>query len=163
MPDEPDPFPASEDEARGTGRKIAIAAGVFLALGLGALGALLFAGGEGSGPDSDVRACIIDPASRDFTKGSKRNKAGDCPPPGAQATDGLLEKETDDGFTLRVIDHGHLGRTKHFTVRTPDRPYIDIAHAKQHAALGQPVRVYTKRVDGQTIVVYMEDAPLLGS
>ena len=44
-------------------------------------------------------------------------------------------------------------------MRTPDKPYIDIAHAQTHASLGQPIRVFTREVDGEDSVVYMDDPP----
>lgn len=109
-----------------------------------------------------MRACIIDPASRDFTESGKDSvKPSNCPPKGSKQTDGLVEKTSEGGFTMREISDGRLGDTITLFVRAPDRPYIDIAHAQTHAALGQPIRVYTKQIDGRRSVVYMEDAPLL--
>ena len=111
-----------------------------------------------------MRACVLDPASRDFTKKGEREghaKPANCPPKGAKQADGLVEKTSDGGFTMREIVDGRIGDTIELHVRKPDRPYIDIAHAQTHAALGQPIRVYTLEIDGRDSVVYMEDAPLL--
>lgn len=160
MSDAPDtPPPASR------GWKIAAVVAVVAAVtSLGVLSALLFGGGSGSEPGADVRACIIDPASRDFTKDgadSGHAKPKDCPPEGASQMDGLVQKTSAGGFTIREIKDGQLAGELQLNVRKPDRPYIDIAHAQTHAALGQPVRVYTLKVDGRTSVVYMEDSPPL--
>lgn len=161
-PSEPTADEAPSDSGAGSGRGWRIAAGVAVlaaVAALGVLGYLLFAGGS-TDPDSDVRACIIDPASRDFTKAGNA-KPKNCPPKGSKQADGLVEKTTDGGFTMREIRDGRLEDTITLHVRKPDRPYIDIAHAQTHAALGQPIRVYTERIDGRESVVYMEDAPLL--
>lgn len=171
--DEPaDEAPASEpvvaqpapDERTGSGRgwRIAAAIAVLAALAAaGTLGFLLFAGGS-TDPGDEVRACIIDPASRDFTESGKDDvKPPNCPPKGSRQQDGLVEKTSEGGFSMREITDGRLGDTITLYVREPDRPYIDIAHAQTHAALGQPIRVYTKEIEGKRSVVYMEDAPLL--
>jgi hypothetical protein len=164
-----DPAPdtqESESPADGSSRgwRIAAAIAVVAAVGaLGTLGYVLFAGAS-SDPDADVRACIIDPASRDFTKkGEERKHArpANCPPEGAEQFDGLVEKTDEGGFTIRQIVDGRLEDSIELHVREPDRPYIDIAHAQTHAALGQPIRVYTLEIEGRESVVYMEDAPLL--
>lgn len=163
-----DTTPRDDDApAPGSGRgwRIAAVVAVLAALGsLGVLGYLLFAGGS-SEPKADVRACILDPASRDFTKQGEQEghaKPANCPPKGATSTDGLVEKTSKGGFTMReIVDGAKLGDTVELHVREPDRPYIDIAHAQTHAALGQPIRVYTLEIDGRESVVYMEDAPLL--
>lgn len=148
----------------GTGWRIAAVVAVVAALGsVGVLGWLLFGQGS-SGPKGDVRACIIDPASRDFTKQGKDDghaKPANCPPKGSKQADGLVQKTSKGGFSMRVIEDGRLGDEVELFVREPDRPYIDIAHAQTHAALGQPIRVYTLEIDGRESVVYMEDAPLL--
>lgn len=142
-------------------RIAAVIASLSALAALGALGFLLFAGGS-TEPDDDVRACIIDPGSRDFTKDGKVHAAPkNCPPKGSTKADGLVEKTNEGGFTMREIRDGRLGDTITLYVREPDRPYIDIAHAQTHAALGQPIRVYTMEIEGRTTVVYMEDAPLL--
>lgn len=168
MSDDPDPHTASRpdpDDRAGRGWRIAAVVAVIAALGaVGTLGYLLFAGGS-TNPKGDVRACIIDPSSRDFTKsGSKdgHDKPADCPPKGAKQADGLVEQTNEGGFTMREIRNGSVGETISLYVREPDRPYIDIAHAQTHAALGQPIRVYTLEIEGREAVVYMEDAPLLG-
>ena len=168
---EHDATPSASSDAPDAGRsssnrgwRIAAGVAVVAALGsLGVLGWLLFAGSS-SEPGSDVRACIIDPASRDFTKsGEDEGHAtpANCPPKGSVKLDGLVEKTTNGGFTMREIVDGRLADTISLHVRAPDRPYIDLAHAQTHAALGQPIRVHTLEVDGREAVVYMEDAPLL--
>jgi hypothetical protein len=150
---------AGEGEGEGRGWKIAAGIAVLAAMvALGALGSLLFLGDGGSGtPAGDVKACV---PSHDFTKTST-DTGDECPPKGAKSQDGLVQKTSKGGFTMQVIEDGKLGKVVKLHVREPDRPYIDIAHAQTHAALGQPIRVYTKRIDGQDAVVYMEDAPLV--
>ncbi len=150
------------ESGSGRGWRIAAVIAVLAALGaLGVLGYLLFAGGS-TDPDDDVRACIIDPSSRDFTKDADKHATPkNCPPKGAKQADGLVEKTSEGGFTMREIVDGRIGDTITLYVREPDRPYIDIAHAQTHAALGQPIRVYTLEIEGRASVVYMEDAPLL--
>lgn len=158
---------APDEQSAGSGRGWRIAAVVAVVaafVSLGVLGALLFTGTSNE-PGEDVRACILEPASRDFTQSGKdggHTKPANCPPKGSVKTDGLVEKTDEGGFTLRSIRDGKLADTVKLHVREPDRPYIDIAHAQTHAALGQPIRVYTLDVDGRESVVYMEDAPLLG-
>ena len=148
--------PAERKGGRGW-RIAAIVAVLAAATSLGVLGSLLL-GGESGGPGGDVLACI---PSRDFTEGAK--KSGDtCPPKGAPYTDGLVQKSESGSFTLQPIRQGSLGKELKLTVREPDRAYIDVAHAQTHAALGQPVRVYTKKHEGQEVVIYMVDSPLLG-
>lgn len=175
--DEPIPTaePTTPEPQPGSSRawKVAAAVAVLAAVSsIGVLGALLFGGGSGEAA-ADVRACIVDPASRDFTKGATEGEEapeGDdharpagCPPEGARQIDGLVEETDVGGFTLReIIDGQRLGDVVELHVREPDRPYIDVAHAQTHAALGQPIRVYVLEVDGRESVVYMEDAPLLG-
>jgi hypothetical protein len=112
------------------------------------LGSLLLGAGDSS-PAKDVMACI---PSRDFTKG----KAHTCPPKGAPHVVGLVQDTTATGFEIVTID----GERRSFKVRPADRPYIDIQHAQSHASLGQPIRVYTKRVDGDTVIIYLDDPPL---
>jgi hypothetical protein len=167
QPDEPtdeSSTAASDDVEAGSGRgwRIAAVIAVLAALAaLGTLGFLLFAGGS-TDPGDEVRACIIDPKSRDFTESGKDDaKPANCPPKGSKQQDGLVEKTNEGGFTMREIRDGRLEDTVTLYVREPDRPYIDIAHAQTHAALGQPIRVYTKEIEGRRSVVYMEDAPLL--
>jgi hypothetical protein len=145
----------------GKGWKIAAALAVVAALvALGALGSLLIGGGGGGGdkPAGDVRACI---PKRDFRKDAKDDGGAECPPKGAKQLDGLVQKTTGGGFTMQVIEGGETGKTVKLHVREPDKPYIDIAHAQTHAALGQPIRVYIEPIDGKDSVIYMEDAPLL--
>jgi hypothetical protein len=128
------------------------------------LGALLLTGGSSDVPD-DVRACIIPLQEQGFTPKDEQDahvRPKDCPPKGSTRIDGLVDGTSASGFTLRPIEGGQLGETVSLHVRAPDRPYIDVAHAQTHAALGQPVRVYTLEIDGKQAVVYMEDAPLLG-
>ncbi len=159
----PDP---EGDPDGGSGRGWKIAAGIAVVaafVSIGVLGALLF-GGSSQDVADDVRACIVDASSRDFTKDAEKSdhaRPDDCPPEGATMTDGLVKKTSDGGFTMQEIVDGRLGDEVTLNVREPDRPYIDIAHAQTHAALGQPIRVYTLEIDGERSVVYMEDAPLL--
>jgi hypothetical protein len=162
MSDDDETTPAKAEPGSGRSWRIAAAVAVVAALSaLGVLGYLLFAGGS-TDPDDDVRACIIDPASRDFTKEGEQHAAPkNCPPKGSKKSDGLVEKTSEGGFTMREIVDGRLEDTITLYVREPDRPYIDIAHAQTHAALGQPIRVYTLEIEGRESVVYMEDAPLL--
>jgi hypothetical protein len=134
----------------------AIVAVIAAAVSLGALGSLLLGGGTQVA--GDVLACQ---PSRDFTEGADP-KAGDtCPPKDAKYTDGLVEKAKGGEFNIRTIEGGRLGEQLKLFVREPDRAYIDVQHAQTHAALGQPVRVYTKKHEGREIVIYMEDSPLL--
>lgn len=134
----------------------AVVAVIAAAVSLGVLMSLLFAGGSGAG--GDVLACV---PSRDYNKDSDPNSGDTCPPKGAKSTDGLVEKAEGGDFTIRSIEGGRLGKTLKLFVREPDRAYIDVQHAQTHAALGQPVRVFTKPYEGREIVVYMEDSPLL--
>lgn len=161
-----DEGPTSDDETteppRGSGRGWKIAAILAVAaagISIGVLASLLFfgSGDAGTRPGEDVRACV---PSRDFTKEASR-EASECPPSGARKMDGLVQKTSEGGFTIRRLDGGSLGEEVELHVREPDRPYIDIAHAQTHAALGQPIRVYVEEVDGRDVVVYMEDAPLV--
>lgn len=168
MPDEPED--AADDETKvdervdegsssGRGWKVAAVVAVLAAaISVGVLGSLLFGGGGGSDePDADVRACV---PSRDFTKESD-GSGDECPPEDAEKMDGLVQKTNEGGFTIRRIEGGALGEEVELHVREADRPYIDIAHAQTHAALGQPIRVYLEEIDGEDAVVYMEDAPLV--
>lgn len=134
----------------------AVVAVIAAAVSLGVLMSLLFAGGSGVG--GDVLACV---PSRDYNKDSDPNAGDTCPPKGAKSTDGLVEKAEGGDFTIRSIEGGRLGKTLKLFVREPDRAYIDVQHAQTHAALGQPVRVFTKPYKGREIVIYMEDSPLL--
>ena len=77
------------------------------------------------------------------------------PPASVARVDGLVVKATGDKFVLQLHDHS----SKTLFVRAPDRPYIDVQHAQSHASLGQPVRVYFKKLDGKQSVVFMEDSP----
>ena len=141
------------------GWRIAAAVAVLAAtLTVGALGSLLLGGSSGDGPEGDVLACV---PSRDFTEDADKSTGDSCPPKDAKFTDGLVEKAKDGEFTLRVIEGGQIGTSIKLFVREPDRAYLDVQHAQTHAALGQPVRVYTKRHEGREIVIYMVDSPLL--
>ncbi len=60
---------------------------------------------------------------------------------------------------MRLMLRNRSERSLH--IRKPDQPYIDIQHAQSHAALGQPVRVYYKPIDGKKSVVFMEDSPVV--
>jgi hypothetical protein len=156
-PIEPQP---GEGDGGGKGWKIAAGIAVLAALvALGALASLLFLGdsNDGESKGGDVRACV---PSHDFTKTST-DKGDVCPPKDAKQMDGLVQKTKAGSFTIQVIDGKKLGKVVKLYVREPDRPYIDVQHAQTHAALGQPIRVYTKQIDGKESVVYMEDAPLL--
>jgi hypothetical protein len=153
--------PVEPEEGGGRGWRIAAGVAVVAAfVSIGVLAALLLGGGTGT--DDDVRACIIDPKARDFTKqGQAHERPDGCPPKGAVQADGLVQKTSAGGFTMREIVDGRLEDEVTLYVREPDRPYIDIAHASTHAALGQPIRVYTLEIGGRESVVFMEDAPLL--
>ena len=149
----------AEDSTPTMGRAWKAAAGIAVVCALAAAGVLawlLFAGSDG--PADDVRACVK--TAHDFAKTT--TAAETCPPAGAKQMDGLVEKTTSGGFSIRLIEGGRMTRSIKLHVREPDRAYIDVAHAQTHAALGQPVRVYTEKIDGVESVVYMEDAPLLG-
>ena len=152
---------ATETTPSGGGRGWKVAAVIAVlaaAVSVGVLGSLLLGGGGGSDePDADVRACV---PSRDFTKESD-GSGDECPPEGAEKMDGLVQKTNEGGFTIRRIEGGSLGEEVELHVRKADRPYIDIAHAQTHAALGQPIRVYLEEIEGEDAVVYMEDAPLV--
>jgi hypothetical protein len=171
MSDEPDTDPEFDDEfgpgaGASRGWKVAAAVAVVAALASVAVLVILLLGGssDANRATGEVRACILDLGDRDFTKdGSGAHPTGrNCPPADAKRTDGLVTRTDDGGFTIRRIVDGTLDEgTVELHVRAPDRPYIDIAHAQTHAALGQPIRVYTERIDGRDSVVYMEDAPLL--
>jgi len=156
-PTTPQDSPNHEATPPGSGRGWKVAAGISVVLALAAVGVLgsllLFSDSE---QDGDVRACLPD---RDFTDDAATGD--ECPPKGATMTDGLVKKTTDGGFTMQAIRKGKLADTIELHVRKPDRQYIDIAHAQTHAALGQPVRVYTMPIDGRASVVFMEDTPLL--
>ncbi|MCW2924341.1 MAG: hypothetical protein JWM98_1745 [Thermoleophilia bacterium] len=165
------------DEAEGgAGRGWKIAAGVAVlaaAVSIGVLGSLLL-GGSDAKPKADVRACII--KDRNFTGNDvpkaeaklERNdgtvlvtgngRGLDCPRKGDHVRTGLIQGSSDTGFELRAVIGPDRGKRLNFEVRKPDKPYIDIAHGQLHASLGQPVRIYTRKVDGKEVVVYMDDA-----
>jgi hypothetical protein len=109
--------------------------------------------GHGDSADSDVRACVVD---------FRADDAAPCPPENAKETDGLLVDVDGSRLTLKPLGATE-GETVDLYVRRPDQPYIDLQHAQTHAALGQPVRVYTLRVEGRDSVVYMADAPLVAT
>ena len=124
-------------------RNAAIGASVLAVIAVLALAAVLVFAGANS-LDKDVMACV------------PGKTQGGCPPKGASYVEGLVLKAENGSFSILVN-----GSNKQLlTVRKADRPYIDVQHAKTHAALGQPVRVYTKDVDGTPVVIFMEDAPL---
>lgn len=152
-PDEhEDASPAATRSRIGRSLRVALVVLVLAAAGgMGVLASLLLGAGGGGASKAagDVRACIPD---RDFTKQAKPR----CPPAGAKHYDGLVQDVTDDGFSLTTVD----GEDLSFTVRAPDRPYIDVQHAATHASLGQPVRVYIERIGGEDVIVYMEDSAL---
>lgn len=163
-------------------RIAAVVAVVAAAVSMGMLGSLLVFGGTSDVPQ-DVEACVLE---RDFTDEDEStsgagHKGGadpedartdvvevdgngtgrNCPPAGATITIGLVEKSTDGGFTIRMIERGRLTDSVELFVRAADRQYIDVAHAQTHASLGQPVRVYTREIEGRESVVYMDDPPLV--
>ncbi len=149
---------APRDGRGGRGWRIAAVVSVALAgIAVGGLGSLMLGGSEREALGT-VLACVVEPA--DATE-APADSDPDCPPEGAPYTDGLVEKAEGGDFTIREIQQGRLGDTIELFVRREDRPYIDIQHAQTHAALGQPVRVYTKKYEGREVVVYMEDSPLL--
>lgn len=142
-----------------------IAAGIAAAaaaVSIGVLASLLIFAGH-SVPNSEVRACI---PNRDFTKdapsGGDSGIAGvhvtpeGCPPEAAYHIDGLVQEATETGFNLVTLD----GKREEFAVRPADRPYIDIQHARTHASLGQPIRIWIEKINDEETIVYMEDPPL---
>ena len=78
-------------------------------------------------------------------------------PTGTHYIDGLVLRASSGKLTLRKRD----GTSADLAVRKPDRPLIDVQHAKSHAALGQPVRLWWKQVNGTRVVIFLEDSPLL--
>lgn len=93
---------------------------------------------------------------------AKRNGAkvmayrNERPPASVKYVDGLVVTSLSREIRLMMKDRHE--RVIH--VRAPDKPYIDIQHAQTHAALGQPVRLYYKRVGGKDCAVFMEDSPV---
>jgi hypothetical protein len=79
------------------------------------------------------------------------------PPKGAPYVDGLVISAKVGSFLLQT----QQGQRMQLPIRVPDRPYLDVQHAKSHAALGQPVRITTKRVHGKNYAVCLEDSPLI--
>jgi len=156
------PAPESSEQAvptpeeRRKRRVWTIVAIVMVLAAAGSVGVLvsLLLGAGSSGPGKDVMACVLTNTDRDFT--NKHPKNAKCPPKGAPHVDGLVQEATDTGFNLITVD----GTRKSYKVRAPDRPYIDVQHAQSHASLGQPVRIYTKDVDGSDVIIYMVDSPL---
>ncbi|MBC7461196.1 MAG: hypothetical protein H7287_07530 [Thermoleophilia bacterium] len=126
----------------------AAAAVLAAALAVGVLVSLLFGPGT-TKVASDVLACV---STRDFTQGAKHN----CPPKGAARVDGLIETASTTQIDVVTTD----GRRFTYVVRPADAPYLDIPHAQQHAALGQPTTIFTRRYKGATVVVYMKDSDL---
>lgn len=129
---------------------------------IGSLGYLLFAADD-SEIASDVRACI---PNRDFTasapEGGSSGIPGDdsttetCPRKGDKWVEGLVQEATATGFDLVTSD----GEKASYKVRPADRPYIDVQHAQSHASLGQPVRIYLEKIDGEECIVFLTDPPL---
>lgn len=78
------------------------------------------------------------------------------PPASVKHVDGLVILARPGQMQLMLRNRSE--RSLH--IRRPDQPYIDIQHAQSHAALGQPVRVYYKLIDGKQSVVFMEDSPV---
>lgn len=115
------------------------------------VGALLVTAGREE-PSERVLACV---PNRDFTSTAK-DKGPKCPPPGARYVDGIVRRVTEEGIELVTLD----GQERTVAVRSADRPYIDVQHARSHAALGQPVRLYVKEFEGRDVVIYMVDPPL---
>ncbi|MEO6867515.1 MAG: hypothetical protein ABI200_05795 [Gaiellales bacterium] len=165
MSDEPD---ETHVKRAGNGRTWKIAAGIAVlcaVAAMGALGYLLFAADD-SNVGADVRACI---QNHDFTaqepKGGSSGIAGDksktevCPRPGDKYVDGLLQDATASGFNIVTT----AGKKISLNVRPADRPYIDIEHAQSHANLGQPIRLYYEKIDGDNSIVFLMDVPLDGS
>ncbi|MCW2960946.1 MAG: hypothetical protein JWM25_1425 [Thermoleophilia bacterium] len=157
------PATAPDPEATDARRRrrwiiLAVVAVAAAAIAMGVLGSLLLGAGD-SVAAKDVMACVPSDESRDFTKAENKenpHEVGGCPPKGAPSVDGLVQEATDTGFDLVTID----GDKRSYPVRPADRPYIDIQHAQSHAALGQPVTIYTKRVDGDDVIIYMTDSTL---
>lgn len=127
---------------------VAAVAVLAAALAVGVLVSLLFGSGT-TKVANDVLACV---SNRDFTATAKHN----CPPKGATRVDGLIEHANTTEIDVVTID----GKRFTYVVRPPDVPYLDIPHAQQHAALGQPTTIYTKRYHGDTVVIYMKDSDL---
>ncbi|MEO6867076.1 MAG: hypothetical protein ABI200_03565 [Gaiellales bacterium] len=153
------PDPAADEQTPRAHRGWRIAAIVLVVLAmvaLGALGSLLFAGTPEAA--DNVRACIPTRVVSQDESGT-HVESQECPPKGAKQTDGLVQKTDEGSFTIREIRAGKLADSVTLHVREPDRPYIDIAHAQTHAALGQPIRVFTLEIDGVDSVVYMTDPP----
>ncbi|MCW2973103.1 MAG: hypothetical protein JWN72_1376 [Thermoleophilia bacterium] len=143
--------PEEQARARRTRRLwigAAAAAVLAAALAVGVLVSLLFGPGT-TKVAKDVLACV---SNRDFTKGAKHT----CPPKGATRVDGLIETATKSQIDVVTTD----GRRFSYVVRPADAPYLDIPHAQQHAALGQPTTIYTRDYKGATVVVYMKDSDL---
>ena len=117
---------------------LAIWAGVVLVLAaIGAVGVLLFL-----------------PARNDASKTVYADKP---PPKTAPHVDGLVIKATPQKFELMT----RRNERRVMAIRPADRPYLDVQHAQSHAALGQPVRVFYRKVDGKTVAVFLEDSPLI--
>jgi hypothetical protein len=135
-----------------------IAAAVLVTLAvasLGTLGYLLFR--PASVPSDAVLACVPGVTAKSDSKSSDSHPTtADCPPPDASSVVGLVDRATDTGFVIKLTDGG----TKTIAVRPADRPYVDVQHARSHASLGLPVRVYTKQVDDEDVIIYLVDAPL---
>jgi len=148
---EPELTPEERSRARRTKRLWIGAASVAVLaalLAVGVLASILLGAGD-TKVASDVMACI---STRDFTDGAKNN----CPPKGAKRVDGLIESATNSRIDVVTIDNQRLT----YVVRPPDVPYLDIPHAQQHAALGQPTTIYSKRLNGDAVIVYMKDSTL---
>lgn len=78
------------------------------------------------------------------------------PPKGTPYYDGLVTNASATRFEIKTRT-----ASKTLTVRPEDEPFLDVAHAQQHSALGQPLRVYYRSVDDRKVVIYMEDSPVV--
>jgi hypothetical protein len=156
QPVDPGTEHGSGSDARGddADRRWRIAAMVLVPLAVLSMGgvAWLLLNARGDAGDELVLACI---PSRDFTADAEGERVT-CPPEDATYVDGLVLEATDEHMDLRLLDGGSI----QVRIRTPDRPWIDVPHARQHSALGQPLRVFTIEHEGEDVVVWIEDPPL---
>lgn len=150
----------SKDSGSGIGWRIVATVAIISAAASVALLGYIVLSRPATSSKGVVHACILDPQARSYAS-KDSEQVDECPPKDAVMMDGLVTKTKADGFRMRVIKDGDLGKEITLYVRPADRPYIDIAHAATHAALGQPIRVYTAKIDGRSSVVYMQDTPLV--
>jgi hypothetical protein len=120
------------------GRVLMIVGIVLVGLLLGGVGTLLAVGGFGGGGDEDVRAYQQRPPEGKF-----------------ETVDALVISAKASSMVLQP----RTGKRQTLGIREPDRPLIDVQHAQSHAALGQPVRVYWDTIDGERVIIYLEDSP----